>query len=95
MLTLVTLLTSPVKNITWAAIFFGLLLVFLISAGYLLSNLQSGGVSSRGRYRIWVISLCLVVFLMFRSAQSLNWVDGVILALIVFGLLFYGSRRPL
>jgi hypothetical protein len=30
---------------------------------------------------------------MFRSAQSLNWVDAVILLLIAFGLVFYISRR--
>jgi apolipoprotein N-acyltransferase len=34
-----------------------------------------------------------LVLLMFRSAKSLSWVDGIILALIGFGLFFYISKR--
>ncbi len=85
--------TSPVNNILYAAIFFGLALVFLISLGYFLVRLQTGEVSSKNRYRIVALTLVLLILLMFRSSQSLSWVDGVILVLIGFGLVFYISKR--
>jgi hypothetical protein len=68
-------------------------LVFLISFGYLMVRLQVGEVSTKNRYRIITISLIILTLLMFRSAESLNWVDGVILVLISFGLVFFISRR--
>jgi|SRR5579862_8519283 len=85
--------TSPISNVIYAAFFFGLALVFLVSFGYFMVRLQTGDVSPKNRYRIVVISLILLVLLMFRSAQSLSWVDGVILVLISFGLVFYISKR--
>ena len=85
--------TSPTDNIIYAALFFGLALVFLISLGYFIVWLQTGEVSSKNRYRIVALSLILLTLLMFTSAQSLSWVDGVILVLIGFGLVFYISRR--
>lgn len=85
--------TSPVDNIIYTAFFFGLALVFLISLGYFVVRLQTGEVTPKNKYRIVAISLVLLVLLMFRSAQSLNWVDGLILTLIGFGLAFYISRR--
>jgi len=85
--------TSPVDNIIYAALFFGLGLVFLISLGYFTVRLQTGDVTPKNKYRIAAISLVLLVLLMFRSAQSLSWVDGLILTLIGFGLAFYISRR--
>lgn len=87
------LTTNPTQNIIYAAGFFGLLLVFLISFGYWFVGWQVGEVRSKNRYRIIAVSLILIILLMFRSAQSLNWVDGVILLLIGFGLAFYISRR--
>ena len=45
------------------------------------------------RNNFWRFALVLLVLLMFRSAQSLSWVDGIILVLIGFGLAFYISRR--
>src|SRR3954469_22951382 len=78
--------TSPIDNIIYAVFFFGLALVFLISLGYFLVRLQTGQVSHKNRYRIIVLSLIFLILLMFRSAQSLSWVDGVILVLISFGL---------
>jgi hypothetical protein len=39
------------------------------------------------------LSLVLLILLMFRTAQSLSWVDGIILILIGFGLVFYISKR--
>jgi hypothetical protein len=77
----------------YAAFFFGLALIFLISLGYFIVRLQTGEVSAKNRYRIVALSLILLTLLMFRSAQSLSWVDGVILILIGYGLVFYISRR--
>jgi uncharacterized membrane protein len=92
-LALLTGLTNPVDNVLYTALFFGLLLVFLLSLGYFLVRLQTGEVSSKNRYRIVAFSLVLLILLMFISAQSLSWVDGIILILIGFGLFFYISRR--
>lgn len=85
--------TSPINNVIYAAFFFGLALVFLVSFGHFMVRLQTGDVSPKNRYRIVVISVILLILLMFRSAQSLSWVDGVILVLISFGLVFYISKR--
>lgn len=85
--------TSPVDNIIYAAVFFALALIFLISLGYFMVRLQTGEVTPKSKYRIVAISLVLLILLMFRSAQSLTWVDGLILILIGFGLAFYISRR--
>jgi hypothetical protein len=87
------MLTNPIKRIGWAVVFFAALLVFMVSVGHLLVGLQGGAVSMKSRYRIWLISLFILIFLMFRSAQSLSWVDGLVLTLVAFGLLFYSSRR--
>ena len=87
------LTTNPIDKIIYAVVFFGLALVFLISLGHLMVRLQTGEVSSKNRYRIIALSLIVLTLLMFRSAQSLNWVDAVILVLISFGLVFYISRR--
>lgn len=87
------LTTNPIDKIIYAVVFFVLALIFLVSAGHLLIRLQTGEVSSKNRYRIVTISLILLTLLMFRSAQSLNWVDALILILISFGLVFYISRR--
>jgi hypothetical protein len=94
-LALVILLTStsPADNIIYSAFFFGLALVFLVSTGYTVVRLQAGTVSNKNRYRIIALSLVFLILLMFRSAQSLNWVYGVILILIGFGLVFYISKR--
>lgn len=85
--------TSPVDNIIYAAVFFGLALVFLVSLGYFVVRLQTGEVTPKNKYRIVALSLVLLILLMFRSAQSLSWVDGLILVLIGFGVAFYISRR--
>jgi len=85
--------TNPVDNVIYSALFFGLALVFMISLGFFLVRLQTGQLSSKNRYRTVSLSLILLVLLMFRSARSLNWVDGIILILIGFGLVFYISKR--
>lgn len=92
---LILILTSPVKNITYAALFFLALMIFLVSLGYLTVQLQAGRVRARDRRRIYIISALLLVLVMFRSAQSLSWVDIVTLLLISSGLLFYSDRRAL
>ena len=92
-LVVLMLSTNPVDRIIWAVVFFVLALVFMISFGFWIVRLQLGEVSSKNRYRIVALSLIVLTLLMFRSAQSLNWVDAVILLLIGFGLGFYISRR--
>jgi hypothetical protein len=92
-LAVLTMVTSPLDNIIYTALFFGLALVFLISLGYFFVRLQTGEVTPKNRYRIATISLILIILAMFRSADSLSWVDGIILILFGFGLVFYISRR--
>jgi hypothetical protein len=93
LLIILMMATNPIDNVLYAALFFGLALVFLISLGYFVVRLQTGEVSPKNRYRTVALSLVFTILLMFRSAQSLSWVDGVILLLIGFGLVFYISRR--
>ena|SRR3990167_6911464 len=86
-------LTTPVSNISFALVFFGVLLVFLISFGHLLIYLRKGELGPKSRGRIMIFSVFIVLLLMFSSSQSLNWIDGLILLLVLGGLLFYSSRR--
>jgi hypothetical protein len=90
---LIMLLTSPVKNIAWAVVFFLALEVFLLSVGYWVVYLQAGAMRPLFRYRIIILSLFILIALMFRSAQSLTWIDGLALVIITVGLLFYSARR--
>jgi hypothetical protein len=92
-LALLMVSTNPVDKAIYTVLFFGLALVFMIAFGHLLISIQVGEISAKNRYRIIAISLIILTLLMFRSAQSLNWVDAVILFLISFGLAFYISRR--
>src|SRR3989344_5924713 len=92
-LLVIALTTNPANNIAYTMIFFGVALVFLISLGYLVVYLRRGRLGPKGRTRIFILSVGLVLALMFRSAQALNWVDGVIFLLVVAGLIFYSSRR--
>ena len=85
--------TDPIDNIIYSALFFFLALVFLLSLGFFAVRLQTGEVSHKNRYRVISLSLVLLILLMFRTAQSLSWVDGIILILIGFGLVFYISKR--
>lgn len=84
--------TTPGQNIIFSTIFFILLLVFLISLGYLLTSFKGSGLERR-RYRVVIVSLFFVIALMFTSSQSFSWVDGLILILTVVGLIFYADRR--
>lgn len=83
--------SSPADSLIFSAIFFITLLIFLISAGYAYDSLR-GHRSKVNRHRV-VISLFIVIALMFRSSQSLSWVDGLILILTVGGVIFYLDQR--
>jgi amino acid permease len=92
-LVLLMLSTSPIDKAIYAVAFFALALIFMVSVGHLVVGLQAGRISLRNRYRIITVSLLILILLMFRSTQSLDWQDAVILLLISFGLVFYISRR--
>ena len=85
--------TNPIDNIIYAALFFLLALILLLNLGFFAVRLQTGQISVKNRYRVISVSLVLLILLMFRTAQSLSWVDGIILKLIGFGLVFYISKR--
>jgi hypothetical protein len=87
------LLTNPVDRIIYAVFFFALALVFMVSFGFFFIGIQKGKAGIKDRFRIIAVSLVILTLLMFRSAQSLNWVDALILVFICFGLGFYISRR--
>lgn len=92
MLILITL-TTPVSNILMGLFFFGLLLLFLISFGYLLLGVGGHKASRRAKLMVILISSFAVLALMFQSVQSLNWASGLSLTLLAAGMLFYSSRR--
>lgn len=86
-------LTSPVQDITLAIIFFIILLVFLISTGYWLFGLSGKSLGQNHRFLVVITSIFIVILLMFRSAQSLNLTDFLILILTAAGVIFYMDRR--
>lgn len=86
-------MTSPINNISFALVFFAVLFVFLVSFGHLLIYLRKGQLSPKSRGRIIIFSVFIVLLLMLSSSQSFNWVDGLILLLVLGGLFFYSSRR--
>jgi hypothetical protein len=92
-LILTLLFTNPVQNLGFIIVLFGSLFTFLISIGYLLAYIKSSHINLRSRYRIIIFSFLVVTVLMFRSAQSLNLIDLLILMLICFGLFFYSAKR--
>lgn len=93
-LLILVLSTSPVRDVGYALSFFALLLLLLVSLGYLWVSWRVGNVKPKTRYRIFIISIFIVVAAMFKSAGSLSLADGLVVILIVFGLLFYFARRP-
>lgn len=89
----IVLLTNPVQSISYAVVFFGVLLIMLISLGHLLVYaMTAGGVGPKARRRIVIVAVAMVIFLMFRSAGSLSWVDLTVMILLAGGLLFYSGR---
>jgi hypothetical protein len=92
-LVLTLLLTNPLKNLSYTIVLFSALLIFLISLGHIFYYLKAEYINTRSRYRIYIFSFLVVIALMFRSAQSLNFTDLIILLLIGFGLAFYSTKR--
>ncbi|MBI2592369.1 hypothetical protein HYW36_02745 [Candidatus Saccharibacteria bacterium] len=89
----VVLLTNPVTDISYAVLFFGLMLTLLLSGGYLIAYLRKGKVAPKTRFRIGIFSVIAVVFIMFLSTGSFSIVDGLIMLLVAGGLFFYSGRR--
>ena len=89
----VMLLSNPLDNLSYAILFFAVLLILLLSLGHLLLALSGRRAGRKARSRIVIISVLVVILLMFRSAGSLNWIDLVVVALLGLGLLFYSGRR--
>jgi peptidoglycan/LPS O-acetylase OafA/YrhL len=85
--------TSPIDKVSYALVFFAVVFWFLVSLGHLLIYVRRGKLGAKSRGRIVIVSVFLVLLMMFSSSQSLNWVDGLILFLVLGGLLFYSSRR--
>ncbi|HLA49455.1 MAG TPA: hypothetical protein VJY84_02840 [Candidatus Saccharimonadales bacterium] len=89
----VMLLSNPLDNVSYAILFFAILLILLFSLGHLLVGLSGRRAGRKARSRIVIISVLVVILLMFRSTGSLNWIDLVVVALLGLGLLFYSGRR--
>lgn len=94
-LLLIMFLTDPIKNVSYAILFFAFLLILLLSLGHMTAYLWAGRLSPKTRYRILIISVLLVVIAMFRSIGALNWIDLLVMTLLSSGLLFYSGRRSL
>ena len=89
----IILLSNPLDNVSYAILFFAVLLILLLSLGHLLLGLSGHRAGRKARSRIAIISVLLITLLMFRSADSLNWIDLVVVVLLGLGLLFYSGRR--
>jgi hypothetical protein len=92
-LALLASFTSPLNNAGWSLAFFLFLFIFLVNLSRLILHLQSGVLGPKADHRLVIICLFIVVVLMFSSLHALNWVDGLVLILIGFGVVFYSSRR--
>src|SRR5581483_12073978 len=90
-LIVIMLLTSPAGNITYAIPFFAVLYMLLVSLGHFLTYLRKGKVGRRSRGMILILSVFILLLVMFKSAGSLNFIDLLIIMLVVGGLLFYSS----
>lgn len=93
-LLLISLLTNPIDNVSYAIVFFIVLWFFLVALSYLLILARFKRVKPAARRKILIIPTLLVILLMFRSAGTLSWVDGLVLLVLAVGLLFYSARRP-
>jgi hypothetical protein len=92
-ITLLTLMTDPIRSITWAILFFLLLFVILMSFSSTIIILQKGELTPKVRHRLVLGTSFLIICLMLRSAGSLSLVDAFVLILIFTGSIFYFSRR--
>ena len=86
-------LTSPIVNIFSAVVFFVLLLVFFISVAIWVVKVKKQRLTPSNKYKIVILSLLVVIGLMFKSVQSLNWINAFMLVFIVVGSGAYISRR--
>jgi succinate dehydrogenase/fumarate reductase cytochrome b subunit len=93
-LVLIMFLSDPVQNVSYALLFFAILLLLLLGLGHFLMALKPGKTSPKSRSRIFIVSALVVIVLMFRSAGSLNLTDILVMLLLGGGLLFYSGRRP-
>ncbi|OGL25584.1 hypothetical protein A3E49_02200 [Candidatus Saccharibacteria bacterium RIFCSPHIGHO2_12_FULL_49_19] len=85
--------TSPAENISYSLVVFAIALIFLVSIGYVFTNLRWGRVTPRGRTRIFFVSSLIIVALMLKSSGSLSAIEILVLLLIGAGLWFYSGRR--
>lgn len=89
----ITLLTDPIKNITWVIFFFLALFILLINLVDSIVILQRGELTPKIRHKVILGVGFLIVCLMLRSAGSLSLVDALVLILIFVASIFYFSRR--
>lgn len=87
------LLSNPLQDVSYALYFFGLLLILLVSLGYLVLLQRNGKIAPRSSYKIFVSSGLIVILAMFKSAGSLGVANIAIIILLVGGLIFYFNRR--
>lgn len=85
--------TNPIDNVNYGLVFFGLMAVFLVSAGYLLTRMRWGKVTTKSRSRIFIASSVILIGLMLRSSDSLDWIEALVLLIIGVGLWLYSGRR--
>lgn len=85
-------LSSPVRSVGLAIVFFILLAVFLISSGHWLLGFR-GRPGLKARQQVSVLAILIVLLLMFRSAGSLKWIDLTVLIVTTLAFVFYIRRR--
>ena len=90
-LVILLLSTSPLSSSGVILVFFCFLLILLLSLVRILLDRQTIKYSTAKR--LIVLGVAAISALMLKSAQSLNLLDLITLALIGFGLFFYASRR--
>lgn len=88
----ITLLSNPLYSISYVAIFFLALFVFIASLTVILFNLQAGEYGGNLK-RILLVDAAIVLLIMLRSAKALNLVDLGLMIFFFGGLSFYLSRR--
>lgn len=88
-----TLFTSPYENITYVIIFLAATAIFLPSTLFLILKIRRGQVGHKAKYRIFILTIFILLVLMFRSSRSLNLTDLLIIIAVIGGMLFYSGRR--
>lgn len=85
--------TSPIEQIAYTIVLFSLIAIFFISVGYFIIRLRYDKITTKSRYRVFIISFLALVAIMLRSSQALNFIDSLVLVLIAIGIWFYSGRR--